>query len=147
MQYVTLEYKFTMILDNTIKFGEHLIFDAYGCNPEKLNSPDVCRNVLEDLVKIADMTKLSEPALISAVGNETLGGKDPGGISGFVFIAESHISLHTFTKRGFITLDLYSCKPFPTEGVVEYLCDVFETKDINVLKFDRGLRYPSQNIY
>ncbi len=36
--------------------------------------------------------------------------KDPGGISGFVMIAESHFSLHTFPARRFVTLDIYTCQ-------------------------------------
>jgi len=36
--------------------------------------------------------------------------KDPGGWSGFVIIAESHISIHTFPARRFVSIDVYTCK-------------------------------------
>ncbi len=130
-----------------MKFGEHLIFDAYKCNPKKLDDLEFCRNVLEDLVKLTGLHKLMDPYLIRADSTEALGGKDPGGVSSFVMIQESHISLHTFTRRGFLTLDIYSCKTFSLNGVVEYLAREFETPDYNVLKFDRGLKYPTENIY
>ena len=130
-----------------IKFGEHLIFDAYGCNPKKLDDRAFCLSLLENLVTITKMHKLTEPVIVHAEGNEVLGGKDPGGYSGFVMIMESHISLHTFTKRGFVTIDVYSCKEFSSEGVVEYLVGALEAKEYNVAKMERGLKYPSQNIY
>lgn len=67
------------------------------------------------------MKKMTEPYVIKATSNEFMGGKDPGGFSGFVIIQESHISIHTFAKRGFATVDLYSCKNFEPESAVEYL--------------------------
>ncbi len=131
----------------TIKFGEHIIFDAYGCNYETLNSKKVCLEVMENLVKLAKMKKLMEPYVLEASGNMTLGGKDPGGFSGFVIIQESHVSIHTFAKRGFVTIYLYSCKPFEHEEIAEYLVKRYNPKNYDVFKMDRGLKYPSNNIY
>ena len=131
----------------TVKFGEHIIFDAYGCPISKLNDPKLCIEVIDNLAKIAEMKKISVPYVMEASGNEVLGGKDPGGFSGFVIIQESHISIHTFAKRGFVTIDLYACKPFKHEGVVEYLINTFKPKNYDVIKMDRGLKYPTDNIY
>ncbi len=131
----------------TVKFGEHLIFDAYGCNPEKLGNMELVYKVLRDLCDMADMKRFHEPIIVKADSNEVLGGKDPGGFSGFLMVYESHISVHTFTRRGFVTIDLYSCKKFPSEGILEYLTKTFEAKDANVLKMERGLNYPKDNIY
>ena len=33
----------------------------------------------------------------------------PGGITGVVLLAESHLALHTWPERGEVTLDLYVC--------------------------------------
>ncbi|MFZ5424746.1 MAG: adenosylmethionine decarboxylase [Patescibacteria group bacterium] len=132
---------------NEIKFGEHLIFDAYGCNPDRLGNMELCFDVLNKLAEMAEMRKFHEPYVLKAEGNETLGGKDPGGFSGILMVHESHISIHTFEKRGFVTIDLYSCKKFPSEGIVEYLRAIFEPEDVSVIKMDRGLKYPAENIY
>ncbi len=129
------------------KFGEHLIFDAYGCKYEKLANMEFCFNVLNNLAEIAEMKKISEPYVVRADENLTLGGKDPGGFSGFLIIQESHASIHTFAKRGFVTIDLYSCKSFDHEKVVKHLKKVFEPKSFDVLNIDRGLKYPTENIY
>lgn len=130
-----------------IKFGEHLIFDAYGCDPQALNDPRLCAQVLRHICKLCEMRALSEPFVVEASGNEALGGKDPGGYSGFMIIQESHISIHTFVKRGFVTIDVYSCKPFNSDTLVEYLRSVFKSYDEQIIKFERGLKYPAENIY
>jgi S-adenosylmethionine decarboxylase len=132
---------------NTIKFGNHLIFDGYGCDPKKLGDESVCFEVLNKIVEIADMKKLHEPIIVKAGSNEALGGKDPGGYSCFIMIQESHISLHSFTKRGFVTIDVYSCKEFDSQPLIKYLKKAFKAKDSDVLKIDRGLKYPAENIY
>jgi len=130
-----------------VKFGEHLIFDAYGCDPKKLNDPKLCVKLMKDICKMGGMHELCEPFIVNASSNETLGGKDPGGYSGFLIIQESHISVHTFVKRGFVTVDVYSCKAFQSEGVVEYLKKAFGSRDEQVMKMERGLKYPVNNIY
>ncbi len=134
-------------VSGTIRFGPHLIFDAYGCPFEKLNNMELCFDVLNNLAIIAGMRKLTEPYVLKADGNETLGGKDPGGFTGFLVIQESHISIHTFARRGFVTIDLYSCKEFNVNGAIDYLKTTFEPKDVDIVKMDRGLKYPTDNIY
>lgn len=131
----------------TQNFGEHLIFDGYGCNLQSLNNMEICYDVLNNLVTLAKMTKITEPVIIKSEGNLTLGGKDPGGFTGAVFIQESHITIHTFAKRGFVTIDLYSCKEFDTSKIIEYLCEVFTPMEKDVLHFKRGMKYPLDNIY
>ena len=130
-----------------VKFGEHLIFDAYGCDPKKLNDSKLCAKIMKDICKMGGMRMLCEPIIVDAGSNEALGGKDPGGYSGFLLIQESHISVHTFVKRGFVTVDVYSCKEFKTEGVIEYLREAFGSRDEQVIKLERGLKYPAENIY
>jgi len=43
-----------------------------------------------------------------------------------VFIAESHISLHTFVERAFINIDVFSCKDFDAERIIRDMRDKFE---------------------
>jgi S-adenosylmethionine decarboxylase len=131
----------------TTNFGEHLIFDGYGCDYESLKSMEVCYDVLNELVNLAEMHKITEPIIIKSEGNLVLGGKDPGGFTGAVFIEESHITIHTFAKRGFVTIDLYSCKEFNTTKIIDYLNNKFNPKDKDILHFKRGMKYPTDNIY
>ena len=72
--------------------------------------------------------------------------KDPGGLSGFVMIAESHISFHTFPPRGFVTIDLYTCQVnLDRESSCERLMSAFGLADADIYIQERGLRYPTSN--
>lgn len=133
--------------NKTSIFGEHLIYDAYGCPLESLNNMETCYNVLNNLVNLAEMHKITEPFIIKSDGNLVLGGKDPGGFTGAVFIQESHITIHTFAKRGFVTIDLYSCKEFNTSKIIGYLDSIFKPQNKDLLHFKRGMKYPVDNIY
>jgi len=135
-----------MSLD-TVQFGEHLIYDAYGCPFEVLNDENLCKKILLDLCDLAGMHALIEPHVIKSDGSIALNGKDPGGFSGFLIIEESHISVHTFIKRGYVTIDLYSCKEFNTQKPLAYLNSVLKPKNADILKMTRGLKYPKENIY
>ena len=73
--------------------------------------------------------------------------KDPGGLCGFVMIAESHISFHTFPKRGFVTMDLYTCQcGLDRDWAVARLKSTFGLVDADVFIQERGMRYPAENL-
>jgi len=38
----------------------------------------------------------------------------PGGVTGVVLLAESHVAVHTWPERGAVTLDVYVCNLGPT---------------------------------
>jgi S-adenosylmethionine decarboxylase len=126
-------------------FGENLTIDGYKGNFNKLNDEKLVLKALNELVEGIGMTKMAGPFVYKA---PPVGTKDPGGWSGFVVIQESHISIHTFPARGFLSADVYSCKNgFNTELVINYLKDVFELKDIEQNFIKRGTRYPEKDIY
>ncbi len=126
-------------------FGEHLTIDGYGGNFESLNNKEIVLKCLSELPEKIGMHKLAEPMVYFAQGN---GAKDPGGWSGFVVILESHISVHTFPARGFVSADVYSCKNgFDVKFVVNYFKEVFSLKDIEKHFIKRGKRYPANNIF
>ncbi|MEI8174519.1 MAG: adenosylmethionine decarboxylase [bacterium] len=127
-----------------MQFGEHITIDGYGGNYELLNNQKVISFVLSDLPKKLGMNTLSTPMVISAPDN---GIKDPGGWSGFVIIAESHIAMHTFPKRGFISADVYTCKSgTDVQKVISYFTEAFKLSDVETNFIKRGTRYPTENI-
>lgn len=74
--------------------------------------------------------------------------KDPGGVSGFVMIAESHISFHTFPSRGFITIDVYTCQDkIDANKLTQEFVKHFSLRDYNKTLVKRGTKYPVEDIY
>ena len=126
-------------------FGEHLTVDGYGGEYKKLNSKTLVLECLENLPELLEMKKLSKSEVYSAPDN---GLKDPRGWSGFVVIAESHISVHTFPARGFISADVYTCREgMKRDFIINYFKDTFGLKKIESNFILRGTEYPEANIY
>jgi len=130
--------------NKTCNFGEHLTIDGYGGNPEKLNNREIVLKLLSDLPEKTGMHKIIEPVMTEFPGNDL---KDPGGFSGFVMIAESHISVHTFPQRQFVSMDVYTCKNgMDKDFICQYIKDLFELEDLEVNFIKRGTKYPVDNI-
>ena len=128
---------------NTEQFGVHLMFDGYNASAALLADKEHLTRLLTELPKQMGMHTIAEPVVVE-VGPLNI--KDPGGISGFVLIAESHISYHTFPKRGFVTADVYTCQnDLDTAKFTKLLSEVFGTSDYDIHVQKRGLRYPSEN--
>lgn len=126
-------------------FGEHVTVDGYGGDEKLLNNREVVTSCLNDLPGLLGMKKLSDPVVYFAKGNDT---KDPGGWTGIVVIEESHISIHTFPKRGFVSADVYTCKNGMDGGyIIKYFKEKFKLKDVETNFLKRGTRYPQTNIY
>ncbi|HSW88114.1 MAG TPA: S-adenosylmethionine decarboxylase [Candidatus Saccharimonadales bacterium] len=124
-------------------FGLHVMLDMYNCSPEVLNNPDLILNILKTMPGKLGMKILMGPYVSFAQPN---GKRDPGGWSGFVMIQESHITVHTFIKRRFVTIDVYSCKEFDAQKSIEEFKRIFKTDDIEYTIETRGTKYPNEDI-
>lgn len=120
------------------EFGQHLTIDAAGCIRKKLADHSLVYDVLNKLPEKIGMTKMSLPHVVKWL--------DPGatidGISGFVMIAESHISIHTFPEKNYVFMDIFSCTSFDTEKAVDLLTKVFASKKYTKKVVKRGTDFP-----
>ncbi|OLD78047.1 hypothetical protein AUF62_03320, partial [archaeon 13_1_20CM_52_20] len=96
-------------------FGPHLTLDLSECNSEKLSDLSYIYDLLDELPDVIDMHKITAPYVFvyKPKGNPT-----EWGISGFVIIAESHISIHTFPDNKHAFMDIFSCKQFDIHKAV-----------------------------
>ena len=126
-------------------FGVHLTLDGYGGCQHLLADGKHVLACLNELPERLGMHKIAEPSLVE-LGDHSP--KDPGGVSGFVMIAESHISIHTFPLRGFVSADVYTCQnSLDTERICQYFAEAFGLQDLEINLVRRGTRYPQRNIY
>ncbi|MBA7613194.1 S-adenosylmethionine decarboxylase proenzyme [subsurface metagenome] len=93
----------------------HLIIDGFGSNPKLLESEELLYQLLDDYPAQIGMTKVAPPHVFRYVGSKP----EDWGISGFVLIAESHISIHTFPERRYVNIDIFSCKDFDSERAIK----------------------------
>ncbi len=125
-------------------FGEHITVDGYNGEFDLLNSEEAVTKALKEMPGYLGMHILGGPVVYFAKGNDK---KDPGGWSGFVVIEESHISIHTFPARGFLSADVYTCQNgLDQERVVQFFRDRFGIKNEEVNFIKRGTKYPESNL-
>ena len=127
------------------QFGVHFMMDGYDADQAILYDAALLRQMLTDIPNSMGMHTINEPVVVT-VGEKNR--KDPGGLSGFVMIAESHISFHTFPARGFVTIDVYTCQnDLDTEKLKALFINTFKIKDSDTYIQKRGLRYPANNLH
>ena len=127
----------------TVTFGKHLTIDAYGCDYEALDSMDANFKLLNEMPGRIAMHKITTPYVIRAAPNDI---KDCGGVSGFVMIAESHISVHTFPSKKYLTMDLYSCSNFDESKVLKIVKETYKYDKVETHVIKRGLKFPKENL-
>lgn len=123
-----------------VGFGPHLTLDLYYCNRKKISDLKFIYEILDELPEFIDMKKISPPSVVYYEGSE--GTFDRGGVSGFVLIATSHITIHTFSEQEHVFVDIFSCKNFDVEKAERYLIEKFEAKKVDKNLFMRGLEFP-----
>lgn len=120
------------------QFGLHVTIDASGCNKRKLASVTLVYDILNKLPDKIGMTKMTLPYVVKWLDKFSAGTE---GISGFVMIAESHISIHTFPDQDFVFMDIFSCKEFDAEKAIKYLTGAFEAAKYEKHIVKRGLNF------
>jgi S-adenosylmethionine decarboxylase len=82
--------------------GHHLTADLTGCPDDRrvMTDPQTLRALCLEAVQAAGLTPVGELFHVFP---------PPGGVTGVVLLAESHLAVHTWPERGAVTLDAYVC--------------------------------------
>lgn len=107
-------------------FGPHLTLDLYQCNKQKISNKEFIHQILMEMPEFIGMHRISDPQIMEYPGRD--GSFDRGGISAFVLLAESHISIHTFPQDEFASVDIFSCKDFDLKKAQYFLMERLEAK-------------------
>lgn len=82
--------------------GLHVMGDLYdvNCDNEFMINADLLREHCLKLVRDAGLSSVGE--FFHQFGGD-------GGVTGMVVLAESHMSLHTWPEKNYVTVDVYVC--------------------------------------
>jgi len=117
----------------------HLMLELYGCDRELLSNEVLIRRALDKYPARVDMEKVSPVHLYDIETSNPL----DAGLSGFVVIAPSHISMHAWPEYGEVDIDICSCKEFSQEEAISFAKEIFQTDDVEahfVVRGNRSLR-------
>jgi len=92
--------------------GLHLTADLYDCQCDLalFTQAERLATMCRDAVRKAELTLVDEKFFTFP---DYQG--EPGGVTGAVLLAESHVAVHTWPERGGVTLDVYVCN-FSTDN-------------------------------
>lgn len=115
----------------------HLVIDGFGGNQQKMWDTHLLQQFLIHYPANLGMTRITEPKVLEYHGPKP----DDDGISGFVIIAESHISVHTFPYRNYVNIDIFSCRSFDDARALEDAKALFDVDEVKTWVLDRGLEW------
>jgi S-adenosylmethionine decarboxylase len=116
--------------------GNHLTADLTGCPADSpvMTDPQALRALCIAAVQAAGLTPVSELFHVFP---------PPGGVTGVVLLAESHLAVHTWPERGAVTLDAYVCNVSADNSVaasqlVDRLIAAFAPRQVQRRRWLRG---------
>jgi len=118
-------------------FGYSLTLDLYHCDPAVIANISCVYEYLEGLVDALKMHTQAPPFVFRS----PIGYADKQGISAWVPLIESGISVHTLEPRSFATVDIFCCHKFDVDVVLAVTKLHFSPQDIDMHEIKRGVRY------
>lgn len=112
------DYK-RIVVDGKRYYGRHLIVDAADCNDDLLDKERI-RFFLSELVERIDMVAFGAPIV------ERFGSGIEEGISAVQLIETSAIVIHTNDRARDLYLDVFSCKDFYADDVLDFVDECFQ---------------------
>ena len=101
-------------------FGYHLMLDLYECDKNAVGSIQVCYAFFDRLPEIIHTSKQAPPYIFYTDEKQY---PDKAGISGWIPLVESGISIHTLTPTNFISIDVYTCH-FLDKTLIDKIKDI-----------------------
>jgi S-adenosylmethionine decarboxylase len=114
----------------SVPAGQEWLVDAHGCDPVRLGSEPLLRDLIARIVRELDLRTAGEPLFRTF--------PEPGGVTGLLLLMESHLTVHTFPERGFAAFNLYSCREKPEWPWAERLRETLGAERVDVRLLTRG---------
>ena len=110
--------------------GVEWIVEAFGCDVRCLTSRDALAALVGDMIAALALRPVA-PAAWHAF-------PPPGGITGMVLLAESHLAVHTFPEHGSLTLNLFCCAPRAEWDFAAGLARHVGAREVRVRRVERS---------
>ena len=124
-------------LHNSEPVGIHFLVEFFGCAEKQLDSLAFWKKLLDDAVKDRAIKTL----------NKHFYQFKPHGITGYLLLSTSHISVHTWPEYSYAACDVFSCGgEDETTEIVEYIKGRLSHKKVRTKKLKRGCRLNARQL-
>lgn len=118
-------------LHNSRPDGIHYLVEFFGCSSRELDSIVFWKKLLSASTNSAALNILNRHFYKFA----------PHGVTGYILLSTSHISVHTWPEYAYAACDVFSCGgEAETNSIVEYLKANLAHEKIKTRKLKRGYR-------
>jgi S-adenosylmethionine decarboxylase len=115
-------------------YGFQLLLDLYGC--KGCDDLELCYRFLDEIVAHLGVRKQAPPSIFRTDASLT---PKHEGLTGWVPLIESSVVIHTHVPDKFISIDLYSCKPFNYVHAIGFCKQFFKPEKVHSQEVTRGV--------
>ena len=108
--------------------GTHITWGVYHCNADTLSFIPSVKTVLNSIVEELQLSKV----------NESFKQFEPIGVTGFILLEESHVSIHTWPEHAYAAVDIFTCGEIDMEAGVAHLQKALAADELKIVKMKRG---------
>ena len=123
----------------TNSWGFHLMLDCAACDKEKIQDAAHITAFAKDLVKRIDMVAYGEPQVVN------FGSGNKAGYTLVQLIETSNICAHFCNDTGDVYFDVFSCKPFEPQTVIQIVGEYFNPTKTGTMFVLRDARLPDND--
>jgi S-adenosylmethionine decarboxylase len=120
----------------SVTHGREWIIDAHGCDAAALGDIGRLRSLVDRLIAELALTPVASPVWHRF--------PPPGGITGFVVLAESHVACHTFPEFGSICVNVFCCRPRPELDAAALMAEALGATHTRVRCLERAYAQPDR---
>jgi S-adenosylmethionine decarboxylase len=99
---------------------------------------------MDELAELGGFTADQKQQMTDRLRSRDNGGLGGSGVSAAAIWVESHCTLHSWTDRGYISLDLFSCKDYDAEKIADFTRGFMKLTSGSVLVIDRFVDQPQK---
>ncbi|PIT92811.1 MAG: adenosylmethionine decarboxylase [Candidatus Harrisonbacteria bacterium CG10_big_fil_rev_8_21_14_0_10_42_17] len=108
--------------------GTHVIAEFFGCN-----------KTLENAERVSEYIKAAVIQCGATILHEKFHKFSPQGLTGYLLLAESHASIHTWPEHNYAAVDIFTCgTTINPHTAIEYLKEKLCTNDVEIKTILRG---------
>lgn len=115
-------------MNNETPFGIKVDAELFGISYEKLNSVDLINKEMEIAAKKSGVNIL----------NSNFHKFEPQGVTGYLMLSTSHMSIHTWPESGYANIEMYTCGGKNPDPAILHMIHFLEPKSGSITRRNTG---------